>query len=304
MKKIVFSTAGFLLFTAIGTAQTTAAPDTAEERVAELRERQLRSSVAISSSDFTMPVASPKVVVTQQFSTSFIGLEYSRPSMKERKVFGEMVPYGKPWRTGANAITKITFGEEVSFGEQRVKAGTYALYSIPNEGSWTVVLNTNHASSGLNDINPDQDVAKVRARATPVREPYETFAIELNDITSQSATLNIIWENTKVSVPIRTDNRGRILAYLEENLQGENPPYREAAFYFEEIGHELDRAIEYADQVIESNPKAFWMHSLKARVFNKMGDREQALESAQQAAELTRGTGYEQEYAKKVEEYK
>jgi len=301
MKKIVFSAAGFLLFTAIGMAQPTVAPS-AEEMARAQQQRQ--SSNSITAQDFTMPSASPKVITTQQFSTSYIELEYSRPSMKGRKIFGEMIPFGKPWRTGANAVTKITFGEEVMFGGQAVRPGTYALYTIPNNESWIVILNTNYNSSGLNDIKPEDDVVKIEVRATSVSQPIETFTIELNDITSTRASLNIMWQHTKVSIPIHADNKERILSYLKRELNGANPPYRDAAFYFEEIGYELESALQYANRVLDSNPKAFWIHSLKARIYSKMGDRAQALRSAEMAAELTKGTGYEQEYAKKAEEYR
>src|SRR5690606_4429595 len=141
-------------------------------------------------------------------------------------------------------------------------------------------------------------------KATSLNQAVETFTIEVNNITNTSATLDIMWEHTKVSVPIKAENKDRILTHLEKALNGKNPPYREAAFYYEEIGHELAKAIEFADKVLEENPKALWMYSLKARIYKKMGDKKQALKSAETAAELTKGTGYEEEYSKKVEEYK
>ncbi len=302
MKKTVFIIA-LSFFTTVTIAQKTANPTSAKGKKEKTEQKQLSTSSSMTP-DFTMPAASPKVTTKQQFSTSAIELEYSRPSAKGRKIFGEMVPFGKPWRTGANAATKITFGEEVIFGGQKVEAGTYALYTIPNNESWIVILNTNYNSSGLNDIKPEDDVVKIEVRATSVSQPIETFTIELNDITSTRASLNIMWQHTKVSIPIHADNKERILSYLKRELNGANPPYRDAAFYFEEIGYELESALQYANRVLDSNPKAFWIHSLKARIYSKMGDRAQALRSAEMAAELTKGTGYEQEYAKKAEEYR
>jgi hypothetical protein len=290
MKRNVLSTVGFLLFTIASTAQVSVSSSV--------------SKTDKSQQEFSMPVASPKVTTTQQFSTSSIGLEYSRPSMKGRKIFGNMIAFGKPWRTGANAATKITFGEEIMFGGQTIKPGTYALYTIPQKDSWIVLLNTNHKSSGLNDIKPENDIAKVEVKPRQLSQSVETFTIEINEITSTSASLDIMWENTKVSVPIVANNQERILAHLDKALQGENPPYRDAAYYLEEIGKDLPRAIEYADKALEANPKAFWIHSLKARIYSKMGDKKQALRSAEMAAELTTGTDYEEEYRKKAQEYK
>jgi len=287
MKKIVFCIAGFLSFATISMAQST--PQGAPQNVTR---------------DFKMPAPSPKVKIIQQFSTSNIELEYSRPSMKERKIFGEMIPFGRPWRTGANAISTITFEEEVSFGGQLVKPGTYALYTIPNKDSWTVLLNSNYKSSGLNDIKHEHDVAKVEVKPITIREAYETFTIKLNNISNTKATLDIIWENTKVPVEIVADNKGRILAYLNRELQGKNPPYRDASYYYYEIDYKLDEALRYADKVLEENPKAFWIHSHKAKIYEKMGRKDQAIHSARQAAELTKGTQYEQEYVQKLNEYK
>lgn len=287
MKRIVFCLAGFLSFATVSMAQSV-----------------LRSVPHNETRDFTMPVPSPKVKVTQQFSTSNIELEYSRPSMKGRKIFGEMIPFERPWRTGANAISTITFGEEVSFGGQPVKPGTYALYTIPNKESWIVLLNSNYKSSGLNDIKPEYDVAKVKVTPITTGEAYETFTIELNNISDTKATLNIIWENTKVPVEIVADNKERILKYLEKELQGKNPPYREASYYYYEINYKLEEALKYADKVLEQNPKAFWIHSHKAKIYDKIGKKDDALHSAKKAAELTRGTQYEQEYRQKLNEYK
>jgi len=250
--------------------------------------------------DFTMPAPSPKAAIVQQFSTSKVELEYSRPSMKGRKVFGEMIPFGKPWRTGANAITKITFEEETFFGDQKVAPGTYALYSIPNRESWTVLLNKNHKSSGLNDIKPENDIAKTEIRVTPIRETCETFTIDFNNITNTSATLDIVWENTKVSVPIRVDNQKRILEYLDKELKGKNPPYSNASFYYAEIGKYED-ALKYADKFLADNPKAFWVLTHKANVYKKMGKDKEASTEAKKVLELVKGTDWEHEYSKKLE---
>ena len=302
MKKTV-CIAGMLLFTSVTIAQAPVI-ESAPASPRGTAQQQRQSSNSDTNQEFMMPVASPKVTTKQQFSTSIIELEYSRPSIKERRVFGEMIPFGRPWRTGANAITKITFGEEIYFGGQRVRPGTYALYTIPDQDRWAVVLNTNHRSSGLNDIKPEDDIARVMVRPSALREPVETFTIELNDITSTSATLNIIWEHTKVSVPIKADNQERILAYLDKELKGKNPPYRNASYYYAEIGKNLDKAIEYADKVLAENPNAFWIHSHKANVYKQMGKKKEALKAAEKAAEMAKGTGYEEEYAKKVAEYR
>src|SRR5690606_23746655 len=214
MKRNVLSTVGFLLFTIASTAQVSVSSS--------------MSKTDKLQPEFSMPVASPKVTTTQQFSTSFIGLEYSRPSMKGRKIFGEMVAFGKPWRTGANAATKITIGEELLFGGQTVKPGTYALYTIPQKDSWIVLLNTNHKSSGLNDIKPENDIAKVEVKTTSLNQAVETFTIEVNKITNTCATFVMMRKNTNVSVLVVANNQKSILFYLDKALLGENHSYCDA----------------------------------------------------------------------------
>jgi len=258
------------------------------------------TTLTIMAQEITMPAPSPKTTIVQQFSTSKVELEYSRPSMKGRKVFGEMIPFGKPWRTGANAITKITFGEEVFFGDQKVAPGTYALYSVPNRESWTVLLNKNHKSSGLGDIKPENDIAKIEVRITPIRETCETFTIDFNNITNTSATLDIVWENTKVSIPIKVDNQERILKYLDKALKDKNPPYSNASFYYAEIGKYED-ALKYADKALSENPKAFWILTHRANIYKKMGKDKEALTEAKKVLDLVKGTDYEHEYSKRLE---
>lgn len=257
-------------------------------------------STAAIAQDMKLPSSSPKISLTQQFATSKIELEYSRPSMKGRKVFGEMIPYGKSWRTGANALTKITFGEDVVFGGQKVAAGAYSLYTIPGKASWTVVLNSELQSKGEQFFDASKDVVKVTVKPVVSKENYETFTLDLNDITSSSLTLNIRWENVKVPVTIMADNKEKIIAYLEKELKGSNPPYQAAAGYFNEANYKLEDAITYADKTLAANPNAFWIHSLKAQIYSKLGKKKEAIASAQKAATMTKGTDFEFEYAHKL----
>lgn len=250
--------------------------------------------------DFKMPAPSPKATVTQQFSTSKIEVSYSRPSVKGRTIFGNIVPYGKPWRTGANANTTITFGEDVSFGGQAVKAGTYNLYTIPGKDSWTVVLNSDLEGR----FNTAKDVVKATVKPSKTTVASETFTIDVSDMTDNSANLNLTWENTRVTVPVKTDNKDRILAWLDTELKGDKPPYQQASYFYYDNDYQLEKALEYADKAIAANDKAYWMHSHRAKVLAKLGRKAEAIKAAQAAADLTKGSDAEYEYAKKLEELK
>lgn len=261
-------------------------------------------SSGVFAQDFKMPAASPSAKVSQQFSISNIDIEYSRPSKKGRTIFGDLVPYNKIWRTGANANTKITFGEDVIFGGQRIPAGTYSLYTIPARDKWTVILNKGLENWGLTGYNHDEDIAKVDVKPVTLNTPLETFTIDLGDFSGNDANLNIMWDNVKVAVKITADNKEQILAHLEKELKGSKPPYQQAANYYLEQNYKLDEALVYADKAIETNKEAFWLHWMKAKIYAKMGKKTEAIASAQKAADLSKGSDYEQEYSNNLQKLK
>lgn len=264
------------------------------------------SVLGISSyaQEFKMPASSPITKVEQQFSISSIDLEYSRPAMKGRKIFGDMIPFGKLWRTGANATSKITFKEKVTFGGVEVQPGTYSIYTIPNKDSWTVILNSGLKNWGLSGYNKEEDVAKVEAKVQKLNHNVENLTIDLNNITTTSAHLTIAWEQTMIEVEIVANNKDQILAYLDQQLKTDKPPYQQAANYYLDQNYKLEEAIKFADKAIESNQDAFWLHWLKARIYAKQGNKVEAIKSATISAEKAKGTDYEAEYQKNLENLK
>lgn len=255
----------------------------------------------VNAQEIKMPAASPTSKLTQQFSTTSISVDYSRPSVKGRKIFGEMIPFGKLWRTGANGNTKITFEEDVFFQGQKVPAGTYSLYTMPGANSWTVILNKGLENWGLTGYDQKEDVARVTITPIKLNESVETLTIDINDITNTSATMNLSWENTKIPVQITADNKQRILSYLESELKGEKPPYQQAANYYLEQNYKLNDALAYADKAINGNKDAFWLYWMKAKIQAKMGDKNAALQTAQLAADKAKGSDYEGEYKNNLE---
>lgn len=251
--------------------------------------------------DFKMPAASPTTTISQDFSTSKIELTYSRPAMRERVIFGDLVPYGKVWRTGANGATKLTFGEDVILGGQQLKAGTYALYTIPSEKEWKVIINTGVSNWGVSGFDSKDDVISFSVPVQRVREAVQSFTISIDNITINSADITIAWEHTKVVIPVKADNNGRIIQYLEKELKGEKPPYQQAANYYLETNQDLDKALNFADKAIAANPDAFYLHWLKARILYKQGNREEAIKAARKAAEGAATTPYAEEYKAHLE---
>jgi hypothetical protein len=147
------------------------------------------------------PAPSPLSTLKQRVGTTDIEIEYSRPGVKGRKIFGDLVPFGEVWRTGANASTKISFSNPVKFEGTEAPAGKYALYTIPGEKEWTVIIYKDTSLGGAFGYKQADDFARIKVNPTKLSEPVETFTIDVNDIRDDSATLNFIWD--KVRVPVK-----------------------------------------------------------------------------------------------------
>lgn len=257
-----------------------------------------------TAQELKMPAPSPTATLKQEFSTSSIEVNYSRPAMRNRKVFGELVPYGQIWRTGANGATKITFGEDVILNGNLVKAGTYALYTIPSEKEWKVIINKGIGNWGASGFDAKDDVATFSVQADKTNKTVQSFTISVDNITNNSCNLVLAWENTEVSINVKADNDKRITEYLEKSINEPKRPYQQAANYYLETGKNLDKALVYADKAIEENPKAFWLYWLKARIYDKQGNKKAAIEAAEKSAAAAVGTPYADEYKRNAESLK
>ena len=163
----------------------------------------LLSCSLMGFSQFNVPIASPKQKVEQQFSMTKISVEYGRPGVKGRKVFGELVPFGKVWRAGANSATKVTFEQNVEFGGKEVKAGSYALFVIPMEKEWKVMLNKDANQWGAYTYDEKLNVAEFTVLVQKMADKQEWFEIAVNPVDIHSAEMLIKWDMTKVAIPIK-----------------------------------------------------------------------------------------------------
>lgn len=240
---------------------------------------------AHAQENFHMPQASPGITIDQNFSTSFIKLDYSRPALRGREVFGEMIPYGELWRTGANASTKISFGEDVMIDGKALKAGTYSLYTIPGKKIWAIIFNTNLEHWGTEGFNDNETALKLTAPVKTLDKKQENFEIQVENITKNSADIVISWENTSVAIPVKANNNQRIMAHLDKVLKGDKPPYASAANYYLSTDQKLDDALKYINLAIEESPDAFYLYWSRAKIYQKLGKHEEAVKSAKMAAE-------------------
>ncbi|MBL7719804.1 MAG: DUF2911 domain-containing protein [Flavipsychrobacter sp.] len=244
-----------------------------------------------------LPALSTTSKTVQDFSTGSIELTYSRPSARGRKVFGELVPYGANWRTGANSNTKIKFSEDVIIGGKRVKAGEYSLYSVPTEGDWTIILNSSTANWGTMGYDKAKDVARFKAASYYLNAKVETYTMQFTNISYDKCNLELTWEYTKVVIPIEADNEAQIAKNIKKALNGKkDAPYFQVANYYNERNENLDKAYEYVNKAIKDNPKAYYMYYLKARIAQKLDMVDEAIQAANKSIEVAKGTPNEAEY--------
>ncbi len=244
-----------------------------------------------------LPGLSPNAKLSQDFSISNIEISYSRPSMRGRKIFGDVLPYGKVWRTGANAPTKIKIGEDMEIGGQKVKAGEYALYTIPNKDKWEVILNTGVAPFGQDGYPKEDDIARFTVKPSMIEGNCQTFTILITDITFNTCKIEMVWERTKIIIPVVANNAEAIEMNIDKAINHPAQlPYFQAANYYFETDKNMDKAKMYVDKAIEQEPKAFYMWYLKARIEKKLGHNDDAIMAANKSMELAKGNANEAEY--------
>ncbi|WP_207435840.1 DUF2911 domain-containing protein [Sabulibacter ruber] len=248
---------------------------------------------AEASAQIKMPSASPAATIKQTIGLTDVTVEYSRPSMKGRKIFGDLEAYGDIWRTGANASTKLTFSDEVMLEGNKVPAGQYALYTIPGEKEWTVIIhkNTKHWGDGGNDYKPEEDLVRFKVNAKKLSDKVETFTIGFADLTNNGGTMQIMWENTLVPVKITTDVDTRVMAQIQEKVvNGTNVTpglYAAAASYYADNNKDLKQALAWMKQANEKDPK-FWTLHQQAKIQAKLNDYKGATATAQKSIELAK----------------
>jgi hypothetical protein len=233
-----------------------------------------------------VPAPSPKARVEQRVGITDLSIDYSSPGVKGRKIWGEVVPYDKVWRAGANAPTKLTVSRDFTFGTTAVKAGSYAVYMTPGKKTWTVALNS--------DLNANQethddknDVA--RAIVTPVALPAvrERLIYLFSDTQDDRTTIELEWERVRIRVPIAIDTKGFVTADLDKAIAAAWQPHATAANYYFQAG-DLGRALALIDKsiAIESNWRNEW---LRAQIQGKKGSKTEAAASANRALALGKG---------------
>ncbi len=241
------------------------------------------------AAELQFPQASPAGKFEQRVGLTDISVEYSRPGVKGRKIFGGLQPYGEIWRTGANTATKLSFSGDVKFGGSAVPAGSYALFTIPGEKEWTVILNKVEGQWGAYTYDEKQDQLRVKVKPVALTESVETMTIGLGDLRDDSATLEIVWDKTRVPVKIETDLVKTMVTKIEAAMAGDGKkPYFPAAMFYFEHNLDLKKSVTWIDAAIKENPTALWIIYRKGLILEKLGDKAGAIAAATQSMELAK----------------
>jgi len=238
------------------------------------------------------PQASPTATLKQHIGLTDIEITYSRPSIKGRMIFGGLVPYGEVWRTGANASTKISFSTPVRLNGHDIPAGRYALFTIPGEDEWTIILSKNTNGFGAFGYKPEEDLVRFTTPSKKLTDTsIETFVIEFNHIQDESAVLNLAWDKTVVPIKLELDVVGKVTAQIDAAMASTNKPqpqfyFQAATFYF---NHDMDskKALAWLDTGLVDKPRiAYELLNLKAKILAKQGDKAGAIAAAKESSDL------------------
>ncbi len=234
------------------------------------------------------PAPSTTQNIKQEFGLGTVELSYSRPNAKGRKIFGDLVPFDKVWRTGANQATTVTFSEEVIIGGTKIAAGKYGLLSIPSASEWTLIISKQTDVTSPAAYKQEMDVVRVKAKSNKTEWVTESFTMSFDNIKDNSCDLMLFWEKTYVVLPITADVDSKVMKQIENTMTKDNKPYYNAAVYYADNGKDLNQAVSWFDKAIEQNPKAFWVYYQKAKALAKQGKKTEAMAVSMKSMELAK----------------
>lgn len=235
--------------------------------------------------------ASPAASFEQDVGSGKIKITYSRPLVRGRKIFGELVPFDKLWRTGASDCTVITTSEDISFGNNVLKAGSYSIFSIPSINEWTIIVNSDTTLHGETGYDEKKDIMRFKVPLEKSPNFYETFTIELNDINSKGeAFLKILWENTMVKIPVKSKEDDTIVALIDQHIikgktQDANLLFQAANYYYS-TNRDYKQAIIWLLEAEKINPQNFYYPNLRQKLASENKDYTIAIEAAKRAISI------------------
>lgn len=250
-----------------------------------------------TTAQITTPQASTSAKIEQVVGLTSIEISYARPAVKGRSIFGDLVPFNKKWRTGANENTSISFSDDVTIEGKAVPAGTYAIYSTPNKKAWTIYLYSKTDSWGLPQTwEEEKIVAQFEVKSFSVNPLVENFTIQVKDIQSDQANIQIAWEKTAVEFTVKVPTDNKVMTSIKETMAegAKARDYYNAAVYYYSEGKDINQAVEWVDMAMKmQDEKPFWMLRQQSLIYHKAGKKQEAIQLAEASLEAAKKAGNE-----------
>lgn len=251
-------------------------------------------SCSMALSQIQTPQASPAAKFEQTVGLTQVIVEYSRPAVRERVIMGDLVPYGAIWRTGANANTKITFSDDIKIGGGTLKAGTYAIYTRPDNLYWDIYFYSKYDNWSIPKKWDESKVAaQLRVNRNSIKPSVENFTISIDEITNDNALLRFTWENTQVSIPFEVPTDKKTMASIEEVMK-KNPSWRDyysAAIYFRESNRNLEKAKKWIAKAIQLDGGKYFVYRQQALILAALNDKKGAINASKKSLDLAKKDG-------------
>ncbi len=246
---------------------------------------------SVQAQGIKMPAPSPSQKVEQAVGLATVSVDYSRPSMKGREIFGSLIPYGQLWRTGANASTKIKFTEDVTIEGNKIPAGEYSLYTIPNKDEWTIIINKNTKLWGNDGYKQEEDQARFTAKTQKNPRKVESFTINFTNLKSDATDVELLWDDVIVPFTVKTDVDSKVMGQIQAqvvNNPNANPGlYAAAANYYFETNRDLKQAHDWMTKANEKDAK-FWNLHTQAKIEAKMKNYKAAIKTAEKSMAMAK----------------
>ena len=240
----------------------------------------------VANAQINMPRPSPEAKVMQKVGMAEVTINYCRPQAKGRKIFGDVVPFDKMWRTGANSPTKITISDSISVNGKKIAGGEYALYTIPNATDWTVVFGKS-TSTQAGDYKDEQEVVRFKVKPEMAPNMIEAFTINFVNVMPTAAEVELSWEKTLVKFKLQFDADAKVMADIKNKTELDANALFQAAGYYYDTDRDMTKALQWVTVATDKNPQ-FWTLHLKAKIQSKLKDYKGSIATAQKSIELAK----------------
>ncbi len=256
-----------------------------------------------ASAQIKTPQPSPTAEIEQAIGLTKVEVSYSRPGVKGRTIFGELVAYGKLWRTGANKATTIKTESDIMLAGKSLKKGKYSVFTIPGESEWTVIINSDITAS-TSKYAEDKDIMRFTVKSSKTVVKVESFTMLFSNLTDNSADWQIMWENTMITIPVKSAVDKEVMAKIESVMSG--PSSRDmyvAAKYYYDNDKDIAKALEWINKAValDGDDQKFWVVHWQAKITAQSGDKKGAIAAAEKSKVLAQKAEYA-EYVKKNDE--